>query len=86
MYQNAVYICITWYSKICWFPVKNADVSRTHGMCHVIHLFFLIFFGWDIIVPSFIIVGHVWQILWKGSLFAPVPRQSLSSPKKAHPK
>ena len=23
MYQNAVYICISWYNKICWFPVKK---------------------------------------------------------------
>ena len=40
MYQNATYICISWYNKICWFPVKNADVSRTQGVCHVIHIFF----------------------------------------------
>ena len=23
MYQNTVYICISLYNKICWFPVKN---------------------------------------------------------------
>ena len=23
MYQNTIYICISWYSKICWFPVKK---------------------------------------------------------------
>ena len=23
MYQNAIYICISWYSKISWFPVKK---------------------------------------------------------------
>ena len=23
MYQNTVYICISWYSKICWFPAKK---------------------------------------------------------------
>ena len=40
MYQNTIYICIFWYSKICWFPMKNADVSRTQGLYHVIHLFF----------------------------------------------
>ena len=22
MYKNAIYTCISWYSKICWFPVK----------------------------------------------------------------
>ena len=26
MYLNEIYICISWYS---WFPVKNADVTRT---------------------------------------------------------
>ena len=40
IYQNAAYICISWYSKICRFPVKNADASRTQGVCHVIHIFF----------------------------------------------
>ena len=23
MHQNAIYICISWYSKICYFPIKN---------------------------------------------------------------
>ena len=23
MYQNEIYTCISWCSKICWFPVKN---------------------------------------------------------------
>ena len=23
MYQNAIYICISWYNKICWFTVKK---------------------------------------------------------------
>ena len=23
MYQNTVYICISWYSRICWFPAKK---------------------------------------------------------------
>ena len=39
MYQNAIYICIFWYTKICWFPMKNADVSTIQGVCHVIHIF-----------------------------------------------
>ena len=29
MYQNTIYICISWYSKICLFPVKITDVGRT---------------------------------------------------------
>ena len=35
MYQNAICIYISWWSKIFWFPVKNADVSRTQGVHHV---------------------------------------------------
>ena len=35
-----MYICIFWYSKICLFLVKNANVSRTQGVCHVIHIAF----------------------------------------------
>ena len=38
MYQNITYICISSYSKICWFSVKNADVSRTQGFYHVIYI------------------------------------------------
>ena len=40
MYQDAIFICISWYGKICWFPVKNADVSRTQVVCYVIYVFF----------------------------------------------
>ena len=35
---NGIYISIFWY--ICWFLVKNADVSRTQKLCHVIHIVF----------------------------------------------
>ena len=45
MYQNAIDICISWYNKFCCFPVKNADVSQTQGVCHVIHIFFGSFLG-----------------------------------------
>ena len=38
MNQNAIYTCISWYSKICWFPVKNAYARKTQEMCHVIHI------------------------------------------------
>ena len=24
---------MSWYSKICWFSEKNADVRRTKGVC-----------------------------------------------------
>ena len=38
--KKTIYICILWYSKVCWFPMKNSDVSRTQGVCHVIYIFF----------------------------------------------
>ena len=73
LYQNAIYTCISWYSKICWFPMKNCwcqqnarDGSRDSYM-------FWILFRQGIIVPSLIIVGYVWQVLGKGNLFAPPP-------------
>ena len=34
MHWNAIYICISWYNRSCWSPVKNADVSRTQEVCH----------------------------------------------------
>ena len=43
MYQNLTYICVSWYS--CWFPGKNADGSRTQGMCQVIHIYFAFSLG-----------------------------------------
>ena len=41
IYQNAIYICILWYrAKFADFWWKNADVSRTQGVCHVIDIIF----------------------------------------------
>ena len=44
LYQNAIYACISWYSKICWFPVKNCwcqrnsrGVSRDSNNCVKFH-------------------------------------------------
>ena len=45
MYENAIYIYISWYSKIFWFSVKNADVSRNQEVCHVTYIFFGSFLG-----------------------------------------
>ena len=43
MYQNAIYTRISWYSKTCWFPMENANVSRTQGV--IKRLIFWIFSG-----------------------------------------
>ena len=39
-YQNTIYICIFWYSKTCWFAMKNADASKNPGVYHVIQISF----------------------------------------------
>ena len=39
MYQNAIYISISDTEKFADFQWKNADVSRTQGLCHVIRIF-----------------------------------------------
>ena len=44
-------------TKIVNFRRRNAGVSRTEGVCHVIYTFFGSFLG--ITMPSFIIVGYV---------------------------
>ena len=63
MIQNAIYICISWYSKICWFLVKKYWCQQnSRGVSRDSYIFW-IFFGWGITVPRFIIVGFVWQIL-----------------------
>ena len=41
-------------------------------MSHVSYIFWILF-GLGITVPSFIIVGYVWRILWRGT-FWPPPR------------
>ena len=73
MYQNAIYICISWYSKIWWFSVKkwwcqqnSRGVSRDSNN-------FRIFFRWGITASSFIIAGYVWQILGRGTFLPPSP-------------
>ena len=37
MVSTSVFLDIT---KCADFPWKHADVSRTHGICHVINIFF----------------------------------------------
>ena len=78
MYRNSVYICISWHSKICWFPLKNADISRIQGVCHVIHMFFIPKEG--IAVPSFIISWYAWQIIGRGAFLLLLPWASLKGP------
>ena len=83
MYHKSIYICISWYSNICWFPVKKCWFSRTQGVYHVIYIFFLIFLRYVITVPCLIFVGYVWQILgWGWGLFTPPPPSICEQPQK----
>ena len=39
-YQNTVYICISRYSKICWFPVKKYWCQQnSRGVSHDSYIF-----------------------------------------------
>ena len=74
-YQNAIYICISLYSKICWFSVKKCWCKDVSPDTYT----FWISFRQSMTVPSFIIVGYVWQILGRGGTFGPQTPPSLSS-------
>ena len=61
--------------------MKNADVSRTQGVCQVIYIFLWILLRQGITVPSFIIVGYVWQILGRGPFYPfPIREQPRKDP------
>ena len=84
MYQNAIYISTSWYSKICWFLVKKCwcqQYSRDVSCYSYVYFFVLLLLRCNF-SSSFIIVGYVWQILGKGA-FLPPPG-SVSRPEKAH--
>ena len=70
MKSTSVLFCIT---NVANFHGKNADVSRTHWVCHVIYIYFGSSLG---------IVGYVRQILGGGDFLVP---PFVSSPEKPHP-
>ena len=41
--ENTIYICISWYDKTYWFPVKNTDI-RTTQACITRFIYFSNFF------------------------------------------
>ena len=65
MYQNAIYIRISRYSKICWFPVIKCWCQQ-----NLVPIFFGSPLGKVITVPSFFIGGYVRQILERGTFSA----------------
>ena len=75
MYQNATYIYISWYSKICWFPMKKCWCQQNSRSVSRDSHNFWIFLRLGITVPSFIIAGYVWQILGRGTFLSPPIRE-----------
>ena len=73
MYYNASYICSFWYNKSCWFSVKKCWYQQNLTVVSRNWYIFWIFFMQGITVLSVIIVGYVWQLLWKVRFFAPPP-------------
>ena len=70
MYYNAIYICIFWYNKSCWFSVKKCWCQQNlRGVLRNLNIFW-IFFIQGTAVLSFIIVKYGWQLLWKVRFFA----------------
>ena len=44
IYENVIYICIFWYSKICWFPVEKAWYQqKSRGVSHDSYIFWIVF-------------------------------------------
>ena len=59
--------------------MKNDDVSRIQGVCHVIHIFLGSSLG-KVKLPIFIFLGYAWQVLMKRDLLGPFP--SMTTPEK----
>ena len=72
MYLNGICFCISWYRKICWFPVKKCWCQQNPRGVSCDSYSFWNFFRYGITVLRFIIVGYVWQIL-RRDLFASPP-------------
>ena len=74
MSQNTIYICISWSSQTCCFPVKKCwHQQNSTGVSRDWYIF-RIFFGHGMSAPSFIIVRYVWQILGREAfLLLPPP-------------
>ena len=82
MHQNTIYICISWYSKSCWFPVRKCWYQQnSRGVSRDSYIFW-IFLGLCITVPRFITVGYVWQILGRGAIFPLLPPHPWAALKK----
>ena len=70
MYEIAIYICISWYSKICWFPVKKSWFIYFLDLLYIRHN-----------CAKF----HYYRICMADFTEGAAPPTSVSSPEKAHP-
>ena len=87
MYQNAIYICISWYGKIGGFPVKKYWYQLNSRCVSRDSYIFWIFLRQVITVSSFNIVGYVWQILGRGVFLShPIREQPWKIPIREQPR
>ena len=67
MYQNAVYIFISRYRKLFWFPERNCWQQKSRAVSSGIHFFECSLGKYNCAI--FIIVEYVWYVLGMGGLF-----------------
>ena len=79
MTQNAMYICIFWCTKICWFQLKKWWYQHNSRCVSRDLYIFGIFVRSGITFPSFVIARYVWQIL--GRIVFLVPPHTWRAPK-----
>ena len=80
MYQNPIYICISWYRKKLLITGEKMMASvelKEHTSTlkeHTRDLYiYFIYFRYIIIMPSWSIAGYVWQILRMGDFLPTTP-------------
>ena len=73
MESTSVFLIFAIFADFWW---KDADDSITQGLCHVIDIFFWIFFRKGITVSLFIISLCVTNFREKGVFLSPICEQS----------
>ena len=83
LYSNAIYICISWYSKSCWFPVRKCWFQQNSwGVSHDLYIFW-IFFRYQISSLYRVATKNLQQFFWGFSKFfrvVSINRIVISSP------
>ena len=75
MYQNTIYICISRYSKICWFPVKKCWCKQnSRGVSRNSYIFLgLLWVRYNCVKFHHCRICLMWQILGRGGGLSPTP-------------